>query len=72
MLEVDLTATPRVVTNDIPIPFSNIDAAHCDANGVNLFKGSVFYHYASTKIMATAKIAARPQRITSTMMGCED
>lgn len=70
--DVDLTATPRVVTLDLPLPLSDIDAALCGAEGINLFKGSEYYSYESTKILSTGRIALNPQKITSAMMGCQD
>ncbi len=72
MVDIDLTATPRVVTRDVPLPLSDIDAAHCGPDGVYIFKGSQYYHYESPMIMAMSKIAPVPQDITSEMMGCED
>ncbi|XP_029030645.1 hemopexin [Betta splendens] len=70
--DVDLTATPRVVTTEVPLPLSDIDAALCGADGVNVFKGSQFYHYDSAMILAMGRIAPFPQNITSAMMGCQD
>lgn len=72
MLDVDLTASPRAVTAEWPIPLSGIDAAQCNADGINLFKGSQYYHYESARILAVGRIAPRPKPITSAMMGCKD
>ncbi|XP_035533680.1 hemopexin [Morone saxatilis] len=69
---VDLTATPRAVTQDRPLPLDGIDAALCGADGINLFKGSQYYHYDSPMILALGRIAPLPENITSAMMGCED
>lgn len=72
MLDVDLTASPRVVTTEWPIPLSGIDAALCKADGVNLYKGSQYYQYETTRILAVGRIAPRPKAITSAMMACKD
>lgn len=72
MLDVDLTASPRVVTTEWPIPLSGIDGALCSAEGIILFKGSQYYHYESPKILAMGRIAPRPKAITPAMMGCID
>lgn len=72
MLDVDLTASPRVVTTEWPIPLSGIDAALCHADGIYLYKGSQYYHYETARILAVARIAPRPKPITSAMMGCKD
>ncbi|KAM4560500.1 hemopexin [Odontesthes bonariensis] len=69
---VDLTATPRVVTKNVPLPMSDIDAALCGSDGIKLFKGSQYYNYESPMILAMGRIAPMPQMITSEMMGCED
>ncbi|KAM9836013.1 hemopexin [Aulostomus maculatus] len=70
MLDVDLSATPRAVTVDLPLPFSGIDAGMCDSDGVLLFKGSEWYKYESAATLAMSKIAPEPQKITAEMMGC--
>ncbi|XP_044044147.1 hemopexin [Siniperca chuatsi] len=70
--DVDLTATPRVVTRDLPLPLSDIDAAMCNSGGVNLFKGSQYYHYESAATLILSRIAPMPQKITSAMLGCQD
>lgn len=70
--DVDLTATPRAVTQDWPLPLSDIDAALCGPKGINVFKGSQFYHYVSASTLAVSRIAPFPQDITSAMMGCQD
>uniref|UniRef100_A0A3P8TIG3 Hemopexin n=1 Tax=Amphiprion percula TaxID=161767 RepID=A0A3P8TIG3_AMPPE len=74
MRDVDLTATPRAITNDVPLPphLSDIDAGLCGPDGVKVFKGSQFYLYESPKILATGRIIVEPQKITSAMMGCQD
>lgn len=72
LLDVDLTATPRTVTRSLPLPLSDIDAAHCSSEGIKLFKGSQYYEYESPMIMAMSRIAPIPHNINSEMMGCED
>lgn len=72
MRDVDLSATPRVVTQGVPLPLSNIDAALCGPDGINVFEGSKYYHYQSPMILATSRMAPFPKNITSAMMGCEE
>jgi len=72
MRYVDLTATPRVITQEVPLPLSDIDAGLCGSDGIKLFKGSHYYNYVSPMILAMGRIAPMPQMITSEMMGCED
>ncbi|XP_023251217.1 hemopexin [Seriola lalandi dorsalis] len=72
MRDVDLTATPRVVTRDVPLPVSDIDAGYCGSDGVKIFKGSQFYHYESPMILAMGKIAPELHNITPEMMGCQE
>ncbi|XP_057674648.1 hemopexin [Corythoichthys intestinalis] len=72
ILGVDLSATPRAVTTDFPLPISNIDAAFCDDNGVNVFKGSTYYHYESAFTLSVSRIAPFAENITPAMMGCEE
>uniref|UniRef100_A0A671UD06 Hemopexin n=2 Tax=Sparus aurata TaxID=8175 RepID=A0A671UD06_SPAAU len=72
MRDVDLTATPRVINRDVPLPISPIDAALCGADGINLFKGSEYYNYESAMILAMGRIRAIPKPVTSAMIGCED
>ncbi|XP_061571609.1 hemopexin-like [Cololabis saira] len=72
MRNIDLTATPRVVTQEMPLPFSNIDAGFCGPDGIRLFQGSQYYDYASLMILAMGRIAPEPKPITSAVMACED
>ncbi|XP_017288315.2 hemopexin [Kryptolebias marmoratus] len=72
MRDVDLTATPRIIVQDRPLPLSDIDAGLCGADGIKLFKGSQYYSYESPMILAMGRIAPRPAHITSAMMACED
>ncbi|KAK1876341.1 Hemopexin [Dissostichus eleginoides] len=69
---VDLSATPRAVTREMPLPFSDIDAALCSAEGVNVFKGATYYHYESPMTLAMSRIAPEPLNVTRAMMGCEE
>lgn len=72
MRDIDLTATPRVVGRDVPLPLSGIDAGLCGGDGIKLFKGSQFYRYESPMILAMGRIAPIAEDITSALMGCED
>lgn len=72
LLDVDLTATPRVVTESPPLPLSDIDAGLCGKDGINLFKGSHYYHYEDVRVLTTGRIAPVPLDITSEMLGCQD
>ncbi|XP_062237054.1 hemopexin [Platichthys flesus] len=71
MLEVDLTATPRVVNERFPLPISDIDAALCGPTGVDVFKGSQYYHYDSPMLLAMGRMAPVAEDITPEMMGCQ-
>ncbi|XP_029305644.1 hemopexin isoform X3 [Cottoperca gobio] len=70
--DVDLTATPRVVTHALPMSLSDIDAALCSAEGIQMFKGSQYYHYESAMTLALSRIAPRPKSVTNAMMGCQE
>ncbi|CAN9498389.1 unnamed protein product [Ophioblennius macclurei] len=72
MRDVDLTATPRVISSEVPLPLSDIDAALCGPDGIKIIKGSQYYHYESTMVFKMGRIAPQPLPITSAMMGCED
>ncbi|KAK5875196.1 hypothetical protein CesoFtcFv8_027706 [Champsocephalus esox] len=69
---IDLSATPRVVTGEWLLPFSDIDAALCSAEGINVFKGATYYHYESPMTLAMSRIAPEPQHVTTGMMGCKE
>ncbi|CAB1456683.1 unnamed protein product [Pleuronectes platessa] len=71
MLVVDLTATPRVVIERLPLPLSDLDAALCGPNGVDVFKGSQYYHYDSPMLLAMGRMAPVAEDITPEMMGCQ-
>nr|QBF53721.1 hemopexin [Chionobathyscus dewitti] len=68
---IDLSATPRVVTQEWLLPFSDIDAAECNAEGINVFKGATYYHYESPMTLATSRIAPEPHHPNTAMMGCK-
>ncbi|XP_072318714.1 hemopexin [Eucyclogobius newberryi] len=68
---IDLSATPRVVLRDLPLPLSNIDAAHCSSDGIRLYQGAVYYEYESPMILAASRIAPRPQKIPAQLFKCE-
>ncbi|XP_077569599.1 hemopexin [Stigmatopora nigra] len=72
ILDIDLSATPRTVTRDFPLPISNIEAAYCDEKGVNVFKGSSYYHYESAFTLSVSRIAPQAEQITREMMGCQE
>ncbi|XP_069022438.1 hemopexin [Embiotoca jacksoni] len=72
MRDVDLSATPRVVTRDVAIPVSGIDAGRCGPEGVDVFKGSQYYRYESPMLLAASRIVPQALNITSAMMGCEN
>lgn len=72
MRDVVLTATPRSIARNVPLPLVDIDAGLCGADGIKLFKGSQYYLYESPLILAMSRIAPTPANITSAMMGCKD
>ncbi|XP_058478062.1 hemopexin [Solea solea] len=69
---VDLSASPRAVTADMPLPIADIDGGLCGPEGVTIFKGSQFYQYRSVRILATGKIFVNPQDVTPAMLGCRE
>ena len=69
---VDLSATPRVVTREMPMTLTDIDAGLCGADGIKVFKGSQYYEYESTMTLAVSRIAPEAKSVTSAMMGCQD
>ncbi|KAL6115488.1 hpx [Pungitius sinensis] len=72
MRSVDLTATPRAVLEDLPLPFSDMDSAMCSNEGIYLFKGSQYYLYESPMILAMGRMAPQPQPVTNALLGCQD
>uniref|UniRef100_A0A668A4Y5 Hemopexin n=1 Tax=Myripristis murdjan TaxID=586833 RepID=A0A668A4Y5_9TELE len=72
MMDVDLTATPRAVTSEVPLSISDIDAVLCDADGVKVYKGSQYYEYASPMVLAVSRIAPVPQNVPREILGCQD
>lgn len=70
--DVDLTASPRVVTSDLPFSISDSDGALCSADGIKVFKGPQYYQYESALIMAISRLIPVPKNITREMMGCQD
>ncbi|XP_037097866.1 hemopexin [Syngnathus acus] len=70
LYDIDLSATPRIVTKDYPLPISDIDAALCDSKGVYVFKGPSYYHYETAFTLGMARIAPVAESITPDMMGC--
>ncbi|KAL7369762.1 hypothetical protein ABVT39_008089 [Epinephelus coioides] len=70
--DVDLTTTPRVVTQDRPLSLSGIDAATCDSQGIKLYKGSQYYSFDSVMLMTMAKMIPEAHPITNEQMGCKD
>ncbi|KAF7664165.1 hypothetical protein LDENG_00187150 [Lucifuga dentata] len=72
MINIDLSTTPRTVSQELPLPFSSSDAALCGPDGIKVFKGSEFYEYQSPMILYASRMAPVPHKITSNMMGCQD
>nr|AFE88226.1 warm-temperature-acclimation-related 65-kDa protein [Oplegnathus fasciatus]AFE88228.1 warm-temperature-acclimation-related 65-kDa protein [Oplegnathus fasciatus] len=70
--DVDLTTTPRLVARDLLLPLSDIDGGLCSSEGIDVFKGSQYYHYESAMTLVTSRLAPLPLNITSAMMGCQD
>lgn len=72
MRDVDLSATPRVVTQDQLLTLHDVDGGHCGAEGIRLFKGPHYYQYENAQALVDSTVAAEPQKITSAMLGCRD
>ncbi|KAM9328454.1 hemopexin [Pholidichthys leucotaenia] len=70
--EVSLTASPRVITQELTLPFTGIDASLCGQNGIQLFKGSQYYDYETSEVSMLSKPSPAARSITSEMMGCQD
>lgn len=68
---IDLSATPRVVLHDRPLPLSNIDAALCGSEGITLYKGAQFYKYESPTLLVASRIAPMPHNISPAQFRCE-
>ncbi|XP_056621840.1 hemopexin [Triplophysa dalaica] len=71
MYDIDLTASPRAIKKEMPIPFPKIDAGLCDADGVKVFIGPEFYEYGSPMLLALGKGSPQPHKISPEKFGCE-
>lgn len=71
MYDIDLMASPRAITEELPIPFLKIDAGLCDADGVKVFNGPEYYEYKSPMLLALSKASPPPQKISPEKFGCE-
>ncbi|XP_051982831.1 hemopexin isoform X3 [Xyrauchen texanus] len=72
MYDIDLAATPRAVKQERFIPFPEVDAGLCDADGIKVFIGSEYYVYKSQMILALSKFRPQPQKISPDQFGCEE
>jgi hypothetical protein len=70
MKDIDLSATPRVVARESPLPISGIEAGMCGRDGVKVYVGSEYYHYEALTHLAFIRMLQEPKRITPDMMGC--
>ncbi|XP_014007262.1 hemopexin [Salmo salar] len=70
MQDIDLSATPRVVAREVPLPIAGIEAGMCGPDGVKVYVGSEYYHYESPRLLAFSKMSPEPKKITPDMMGC--
>ncbi|XP_055764168.1 hemopexin-like [Salvelinus fontinalis] len=70
MQDIDLSATPRAVVREAPLPISGIEAGMCGPDGVKVYVGSVYYHYETPRLLAFSKMLPEPKKITPDMMGC--
>lgn len=70
MLDIDLSATPRVVASEAPLPISGIEAGMCGRDGVKVYVGSEYYHYETPRLLAFSKMLEEPKTITPDMMRC--
>uniref|UniRef100_A0A4W5NI76 Hemopexin n=1 Tax=Hucho hucho TaxID=62062 RepID=A0A4W5NI76_9TELE len=70
MYDIDLSATPRTVAREAPLPISGIEAGMCGPDGIKVFVGSEYYHYETPRILAFSRIRPEPKTITPDMMGC--
>ncbi|KAJ3584806.1 hypothetical protein NHX12_015301 [Muraenolepis orangiensis] len=72
MVDVDLSATPRTLSNEAPLPMPRVDAVLCGPSGVQVFAGSQYYKYASPATLRQSRIAVRPLPITPAVLPCQD
>lgn len=72
MYDIDLMASPRAITKEMPIPFSKIDAGLCDADGVKVFIGPEYYKHESPMLLALSKVSPQPHKISPEKFGCEE
>ncbi|XP_065121133.1 hemopexin [Paramisgurnus dabryanus] len=72
MYDIDLTASPRAITREMPIPIPKVDAAVCDAHGVKVFIGPEYYDFGSPMVLAVAKMIPNPHKISPERFGCEE
>lgn len=70
MQDIDLSATPRIVAREAPLPIYGIEAGMCGPDGINVFVGSEYYHYETPRLLAFSKIHPEPNKILPDMMGC--
>ncbi|KAG7463697.1 hypothetical protein MATL_G00179360 [Megalops atlanticus] len=70
MLDVDLSATPRRVLVESPLPFSKIDASMCGPTGLKVFVGSEYYEFGSPVLMSSSRIRPSPHKIPLEILGC--
>ncbi|XP_035263517.1 hemopexin-like [Anguilla anguilla] len=70
MKDIDLSATPRNVTKDIPHPFPRIDAAACCPHGVRVYVGTEYFEYKSPTLMAMSKMQPEAHKVPMEMLGC--
>lgn len=71
MYDIDLTASPRAIKKEMPIPFPKIEAGLCDADGVKVFIGPEFYEYGSPMLLALGMGSPQPHKISPEKFGCE-
>ncbi|XP_074867432.1 hemopexin isoform X2 [Carettochelys insculpta] len=70
MRQVDLKQSPRRPGPETPIPHAHVDSAMCNAEGVYIFHGDSFHHYASVAELRGNPSPSAPQSVTAVLFGC--
>ncbi|XP_010901642.1 hemopexin [Esox lucius] len=70
MFDVELTATPRGVVGEVPLPFHKLDAATCSLKGITVFVGPEHFKYTSPMNLAFSRISPIPHKTSLKMFGC--
>jgi len=71
MFDIDLNASPRAVTKEVPLLFPKVDAAMCGPEGIKVFVGAEYYAYESLMLLVASRIRPEPHQVSLEMFGCD-